>query len=704
VRPLLLVPTTTLLQLAAGVGCAPGPAPGGTASPDLVADPTVVIAVIDGARSQETFGETPSSATGLMPWQSVPRIWDELMPLGARATNAWVVGSTTTVPAHATLLTGRREPVANYPPADGPGAYLLPLPPLGQLLRAQDDSLGGGQVYTVANTELLELVEHSHWPGLPQADGESYRFVDGGSGEGSRDDREVIEALKERMEPGDTRLALINLHQVDRSGHNGPREEYPAMVRALDGPLADLWAWLQAQEPYRGRSYLLLLSDHGRHNDADTEPPWRHHGCTCSGCRHVPVLLLGPGVRAGEDLHSPMVLADLGPTLAGLLGLPMPWADGLVRDDLLLEPTGLPSRSGVADLALAGPHLAELRYRGDPGQRASLQLDGHRVSDPEAWLVEAPSIASDGQRGWACWRELSRPQDEQSRLYWRHRCAQIDGVSWEPMDFAESKAGPYGRVGLLPTDQGLLAAWVHSPNGSTSGGSADPGDEGSTVALRVALLDGEEWVTAEADEAPGFPTGLSLAARDGQAWIAVAGGRLDAQSAMRHTRRIWVLPVDLEGDQPSIGDAQEVPLDFLAPEGTRWRVEHPALRANEQGVLLLAAVGLASDGSSVAIMARSADQGANWSRRTALPMPDQPAPHTGPAWLNDRALFAVVDPETQASSICAGGLDQAVACLDTGSERILQLRVHGETIHAVVDAGQGRWERRQWKADSLELR
>ncbi len=695
-------PRTAILAAAlttSGPGCAREDASGSTADPALAAEPTVIVLVMDGARLQETTGDLPSSATGEMPWEIMPEVWEGLLPEAVRATNAWGIGSSTTVPAHVALLSGRRSPVANYPPGSTPGAYLSPIPLLPQALRHSRPALAAEDAPTIANTSLLELLAGTLYPGMPVAEEGSWRVILDDRGQESHDDAEVLQALREAMEGGELRLAVLNLHEVDRAGHNGDTPDYTDALRSIDAPIAELWAWIQEQPEYMDDTYLLLLSDHGRHNESGTDPPWRHHGCSCSGCRHVPMLLLGPGVRAGEDLDDPVLLTDVAPTLGALLGVPMPWSDGLVRDDLLLEPTGWPSRSGLADLAVAGAHRAELRYLDDPGQRSELIVEGQRLSSAEALVVEAPTMAASDEGAWLCWRELHTTIGA-SEAAWAQRCARSsDGDAWSELSFAVDEAGPYSRPALLAEDEGVVATWIHNPQGSTGGGSIDPEDQGSTISLRSALLDEHGWTAGQAVGHPSFPTGLSVVRHDGRFHVAVAGANLEGGEVTRHTRRVWLASFTLEAGQPVWTEPEQLILDEVRPEDPYWRVEDPVLSVAEDGRLLLAATGFGSEGSSQAILATS-DDGEVWEV-SALALPAALLPGVAPVWLGELAVFATLDPETASASLCAGGPGEEAACLDTGSERVLALAAQGDTLHALLDRDRGAWERHQWKASSF---
>jgi len=654
---------------------------------------TVVVLVLDGVRLEESLGDDPSSATGEDPQAFMPEVWDELLPEGLRSTDAWNLGATTTTPAHVAMLTGRRLPLANYATEHGPGVYRPGLPLLAELLEeAQPDS----QSSVLANTTLLWPLQRSLWPGTETLGGTEWVFVpeSGSDPAPATKDFTVIAALEGRLEARPTRFAVANLHQVDRDGHFGDHDDYLDSVRSLDGPIAGLWQWLQRQDGYRDHTWLLVLADHGRHTAADTEPPWRHHGCSCNGCRRVPFLLLGPGVRAGQDADGPILLTDLAPTLAALLGVEMPWADGLVRDDWFDQPTGGTSRSGLADFAVAQGLVAEVDYGDDPAHRSALWVEGLRLSDPDAIAVEAPSLARDGDRAWLCWREITLAPEE-AETAWRPRCAasRDAGLSWTPFDAPASDVGAFWRARLAVSPAGdLIAAYGLNPNGLATEGSPT-----AEVSVDLARLDGEIWSIASATGALTFPTGGSLVLGDGVAYVAVAAS--DTGNEARYSRGIYAGRATFGAGAPTWSPLIASQFTTLAPEGAYWRVEHPALHLGSDGVLELAASGF-HEGGSVAILARGfSDLG--WNQVQALDLPARLEPEVEPVWIEDLAVFATYDPARDAAGLCAGSFDQTAVCLDSGAARIARLSADGDTLYALVGLDGGVWELRTWGVEEF---
>ncbi len=668
--------------------------------PTVFPDRTALILVMDGVRLEESLGDDPSSATGEQPSDFLPKIWDERLGVGVRSTQAWSLSATTTVPAHATILTGRRLPLANYPIGGDPGVYRVTLPTIGELLRQADASVTAADSVLVANTKLPMALTYSLWPGLGEPAAAEYLHVtQGDQGEKtSQDDSDVLEVLEQRLSEHAVRLGLANLHQVDRSGHYGEDVEHLDDIRALDRPIARFWRWLDRHDGYADDTWVLLTSDHGRHSEASSDPPWRHHGCACNGCRRVPFLLTGPGVLAGIDADGPVLLVDFAPTLAALLGVELPWADGLVRDDLLETPTGMPSRSGLADLALAGELQAEIRYLDHPAHRSELWVAGQRLSDPGAIAVEAAAMATDGSSHWLCFREVTLAPEE-SETAWVPRCLQSDdaGDSWRALGFPVDRVGPYWRPAMaVGTDGMLVVAWAHDPNGLATESWAT---EESDMSVDLARWDGRGWQRSSAVGEHSFPQDAALLPSAGGAWVAVGTSGIGNEA--RHERDVHLGFAELGSSGISWGALHPAALGELAGDSEHWRLEYPALAAGPDGLVLLAASGFVDDGS-VAVVAATRD-GRSWESRGAVQLPTRLMPHLGPVWLGGQPVWATVDPATQQAWLCTGLPGAEPVCADADTPRILRMQAHQGRLVAIVDAAVGQWEQRSWSAEELGI-
>lgn len=102
-------------------------------------------------------------------------------------------------------------------------------------------------------------------------------------------------------------LIFANLVDFDTVyGHRNNVEGYALNLERFDARLAELLPRLQPDD------LLILTADHG--NDPTT--PSTDHAR-----EYVPVLAVGPRVRAGVDLGTRPTFADLGQTLADVFGV-----------------------------------------------------------------------------------------------------------------------------------------------------------------------------------------------------------------------------------------------------------------------------------------------------------------------------------------------------------------------------------------------
>lgn len=170
---------------------------------------------------------------------------------------------------------------------------------------------------------------------------------------GSRADSDTfLEALTElpRRHP---RFAIIQFVDADEEAHMQRRVQrrmtqnygifhYHQALRASDYYIGRLWAMLQADPVYRGTTYLVITTDHGR-DDFPEPDQWTLHGhCvsefgarkTCSGCSQIFAIAVGPGLRP-QTIKKAYDHTGLAPSAAQILGTTLPGTSGRVIPELL---------------------------------------------------------------------------------------------------------------------------------------------------------------------------------------------------------------------------------------------------------------------------------------------------------------------------------------------------------------------------------
>jgi|CXWL01.1.fsa_nt_gi hypothetical protein len=136
------------------------------------------------------------------------------------------------------------------------------------------------------------------------------------------------------------RLLHIGHGETDEDAHARRYDHYLAALNTADAMLRELWQAVQADPILRGRTALVVSTDHGR---GRTPADWTSHGKEIDGAEHIWIFAVGAGIASrGLVTSAPTTQSQVGPTILALLGL---------------DPREL-----AADAAPAAPHfLATLR-------------------------------------------------------------------------------------------------------------------------------------------------------------------------------------------------------------------------------------------------------------------------------------------------------------------------------------------------------
>lgn len=128
---------------------------------------------------------------------------------------------------------------------------------------------------------------------------------------------ELALAYLKKHEP---RVLWIGLSQSDDWAHARRYDRLLDYLHLADELLAELWATLQSIDAYRGRTTLIVTTDHGR---GTTPRNWVDHDAGIEGSQNIWIAVVGPDTpHRGEVGTSPDVTqSDIAATIAGLLGL-----------------------------------------------------------------------------------------------------------------------------------------------------------------------------------------------------------------------------------------------------------------------------------------------------------------------------------------------------------------------------------------------
>ncbi len=159
-------------------------------------------------------------------------------------------------------------------------------------------------------TPVFELLNEMQW-----------RVHDEGMPSNERSDQFAYYMAKEYIREFKPKVLHIGLVETDNFGHEGNYANTLNSANIADAWIADLWNMLQSMPGYKGRTTLLLLTDHGRGDKIKAQ--WKDHDATIEGADEIWFAAIGPGIRPLGEIRQPEQLyqAQLAQTIAWLLGL-----------------------------------------------------------------------------------------------------------------------------------------------------------------------------------------------------------------------------------------------------------------------------------------------------------------------------------------------------------------------------------------------
>ena len=108
----------------------------------------------------------------------------------------------------------------------------------------------------------------------------------------------TFEAAMAHLAAARPRLMYLAFDETDDWAHDGRYDRLLDAYARTDAYLKRLWTWLESQPDYRGRTHLLLTTDHGRGRGA---ADWRNHGENVAGAEEVWIAFVSPSMqRRGE--------------------------------------------------------------------------------------------------------------------------------------------------------------------------------------------------------------------------------------------------------------------------------------------------------------------------------------------------------------------------------------------------------------------
>jgi len=280
----------------------------------------VIIIVIDGARYSETWGDNTH--------QYIPKLANELAQTGVINTHFYNNGTTSTVPGHTAMTTGRYENIDNV------GAELPQYPSIFQYWRSKfnKDPNKSWVIASKGKLEVLSDCANPDWNGKynPLTNCGIHAL---GAGSGYRHDSITYKKAISILSSYHPDLAIITFREPDFSAHSNSWLNYTQGIQSTDYYLYQLISFIESDPVYAGKTTVFVTNDHGRHLNS-VSSGFISHGDECEGCRHINFFAYGPDFKQDTIISSQRELIDIPATIAELLHFHMPYGNGKVMHEL----------------------------------------------------------------------------------------------------------------------------------------------------------------------------------------------------------------------------------------------------------------------------------------------------------------------------------------------------------------------------------
>lgn len=296
----------------------------------------VVLVTLDGVRVQELFGgmdpiiaDAPAEQSGIYDkavtrprwWRETPEarrealipfFWKTLAPAGLVLGNPALACPVTVKNEQWFSYPGYSEMMTGEPQAEVTSNDLVRYPHRTVLEHARE-SLGLG---------YHEVAQIGSWDGLKYAASsrDGAFFMNGGHDpvpaelstpatdlyvdlrrqvqqfwEETSSDVLTWRIAREYLQKNRPRVLWLGLGQSDDWAHARRYDLVLDYLHIADSLLADLWQTLQSMEPYRGRTTLIVTTDHGR---GRTPADWAEHDFGIAGSEDIWIAIIGPDTPA----------------------------------------------------------------------------------------------------------------------------------------------------------------------------------------------------------------------------------------------------------------------------------------------------------------------------------------------------------------------------------------------------------------------
>ncbi|OWK43300.1 alkaline phosphatase family protein [Fimbriiglobus ruber] len=138
-------------------------------------------------------------------------------------------------------------------------------------------------------------------------------------GEETRYDAFTFRAAQIYLKAKKPRVLFVSFDETDAQGHAGRYDRLLASAHKNDGFLRELWESAQELPEYKGKTTLIVTTDHGR---GDAPVGWKSHGENVAGAEFFWAAILGPDTPAKGEIKDtdPIDQTQIAATLAAAFG------------------------------------------------------------------------------------------------------------------------------------------------------------------------------------------------------------------------------------------------------------------------------------------------------------------------------------------------------------------------------------------------
>lgn len=138
--------------------------------------------------------------------------------------------------------------------------------------------------------------------------------------DGTRFDAFTFGLAMKHLASARPRVLYLAFDETDDWAHDGNYGRTLEALARTDGYLKELWTWLQTDPEYRGRTHLVITTDHGR---GHTAKDWRDHGAAIDGANETWIAFASPKLaqRGVWKQHEPLSTSQIAATIGGWMGV-----------------------------------------------------------------------------------------------------------------------------------------------------------------------------------------------------------------------------------------------------------------------------------------------------------------------------------------------------------------------------------------------